>query len=220
MRGLTPTLLLTIAALTGELRANLINYEFSGTITGFRCAGIADSGINVGDAFRLSLSIDTGAQNLGSGSVGRYLMPSLFTFTTTDKQFGAGGEQPMTTWTQHGPALGMQDQLVLSYLGFVTLPWSGLAGGNAWSSLDVLLQNNAGTALASDAIPNAINIADWADSHSLHLGGGSGSLFYEINADIDSIKPVPESSDTALLLSLAFVPLLALYSLKRRTRQV
>src|SRR5437879_1933158 len=157
MRGLTPTLLLTIAALTGELRANLINYEFSGTITGFRCAGIADSGINVGDAFRLSLSIDTGAQNLGSGSVGRYLMPSLFTFTTTDKQFGAGGEQPMTTWTvlgpgshwlftsttdkqfgaggeqpmttwtQHGPALGMQDQLVLSYLGFVTLPWSGLA---------------------------------------------------------------------------------------------
>src|SRR5437879_5879886 len=218
MRGLKFSLILTVAAMRGELQANLISYEFSGTITGLRSGGISDFGINVRDAFRLTIAFDYDAKDLEpTTGLGRYVMPSLFTFSTCTKQFSST-DYPMTTWIQHSPALKGPDSLTVSYLGFVTVPWRDVLDGRVWSSLDIVLENNSGTVLASDALPNAINITDWTDSHWLRLSGGTGSQYYEIDANIDSIKPIPDSSNSTLLLSLALVPLMALHSLTGFTR--
>ena len=64
MRYLKSALILIIAAFAGELRANLINYEYSGTITSAfsQKMGASDFGINAGDAFRFNITIDSDAQ--------------------------------------------------------------------------------------------------------------------------------------------------------------
>src|SRR5437016_1677978 len=62
MPCLQSALILIIAAFTLESRATLINYEYSGTITRSSPIGISDFGINAGDAFRFSITIDSDAQ--------------------------------------------------------------------------------------------------------------------------------------------------------------
>src|SRR2546422_619048 len=124
-------------------------------------------------------------------------MPALFAFTTGNKQFGPGTLEMFVfqTTPSGNSTFGNAEPGNIQYSGNISVPWPNVP---QFCFLDVS--------------PNA---------HSLSLFSyGSDVRRYEIIGNITPVVRTPESSNTALLLSLGFVPLFALCPVKRRTRQV
>ncbi|MGA2280377.1 MAG: hypothetical protein ABSG80_08760 [Verrucomicrobiota bacterium] len=203
-----------VAYLTVQANAQMLTFEFSGTLTEVGNDPLAGTWGSVGDPFWGYLSFDPTWQNSNGSSFvdlnndGWYNYPNAYAQTPAEQAITMSLSTPSRTAQTENAPFNPTYLIAGGSPGNYTFSCQGNWYGEL--AMSFILTDATGAGISGTSIPSNLDLNDWA-IHYVDIEGGAGN----VQGDITSIQLVPEPR-VEMMIGLGII----VWSLRRRASNI